>query len=216
MKKIISLIVFAVASLSAIESQKVMGPASYTDKTFDTLTIMGTLTGTGLTAATIDVYGPTYLYKGSEIGTATIRGPLTASDTSFTGPTEVYGNIRATDSDFKDDLTIDGDNSTLVTLENTTAGPIHITTPVSGVQQTSSGISFSYVFSTKKEMPKGPRVVLKGNKASISGPIEFIGQPGTVILADNATFTGKVLNGKVQKEALENKKATTQKEGVPS
>ncbi len=216
MKKVISLIVFAVASLGAVESQKVMGPASYTDKVFDTLTTMGPLTGTGLTAATIDVYGPTYLYKGSEIGTATIRGPLVANNTSFNGPVEVYGNIQASDSDFKDDLTIDGDDSTLVTLENSSAGGITIATSASEVQQTNSGFTASYTISTKKDLPKGPQVVLKGKKTLVAGPIQFIGQSGTIILSDNATFTGKVLNGKVQKELLERTKATTQKEGVTS
>ena len=134
-----------------------------------------------------------------------------ASNTSFTGPVEVYGNIQATDSDFKDDLTIDGDDSTLVILENSSAGGVTITTSVSGVQQTSSGITVSYTISTKKELPKGPQVILKGKKTLVNGPIQFIGQPGTIILSDNATFTGKV-----RKEVLNSAKATTQKEGVSS
>lgn len=194
-------------------TETVMGAAAYTDKTFDSLEIMGTLTGSRLKASTIEVYGPTNL-KGSVIGTAIILGPLTAQDTVFNGAVEAHGTIQAVDSTFKDTLSTDG-TEIEVSLENSAAETISITGIKSGIQKSSSGTSVSYVSGTKKKEADGMRVILKGKKTVVTGPIEFINEPGTVILSDNATFNGHIINGKIQTKAVETKKSdSSQEEGA--
>ncbi len=202
MKKILLVLLTLMAGrvLAAAKTVKVMGPGNYMNESFNGIETMGPLTGSGLKANTIDVYGPAVLSQDSQIGTATIRGPLTASKTTFTGSVEANGNIQAQDSSFEGDLTTEG-NDIEVKLENTRAKTITISAQTSGVQKSSSGGSiFSYFFSTKKKKPEGTRVILKGKNTLVNGPIEFINGEGTVILEDNATYTGKILGGKLAKK----------------
>lgn len=209
---LLSFMLCTVATVGAA-TETVMGAASYTDKTFDSLEIMGTLTGLRLKASTIEVYGPTNL-KGSVIGTARILGPLTAQDTVFNGAVEAHGAIQAVDSTFKDTLSTDG-TEIEVLLENSTAESMSITSMKSRIQKSSHGISVSYVSGTKKKEADGMRVILKGKKTLVAGPIEFINEPGTVILSDNATFNGHIINGKIQTKAVETKKSDPpQEEGA--
>jgi len=190
-----------------------MGPGKYTNKNVDSLQIMGPLTGAGLTASTIDVYGPTILSKGSEIGTAIIRGPLTATDTIFTGTVKTYGAVQATDVTFNDSLSVEG-NDTHVSLDNSSAQGITIIGSESGSHISASGSSVSYSFSSSKKKAPGNRVILIGKDTVVTGPIEFVNSSGTVTLMDGATYVGTLINGTLQKEESIKAAPTKLKEGV--
>jgi hypothetical protein len=199
----ITLVSFMVCTIATVNAatERIMSAASYTDKTFDSLEVMGTLTGSKLKASSIKVYGPTNL-KESVIGTARILGPLTAQDTLFNGPVEAHGTIQAVDSIFKDTLSTDGEEIEL-SLENSSAESISITRMKSGIQKKTNNGSVSYVSGIKKKEADGMGVILKGKKTHVAGPIEFIGETGTVTLEDDATFTGEVINGKIEKRKIE-------------
>ncbi len=77
--------------LQAARVEKVRGSANYTNRTFDVpLEIKGSLTGDGLKAPKIDVYGPADLTN-SQIGSAIIRGTLSAQGSTLKGETKVSG-----------------------------------------------------------------------------------------------------------------------------
>lgn len=216
---LLPLILVAGSALASTEAtHKVMGPGNFTNTSFNGLETMGPLNGSGLKASRIDVYGPASLSHGSQIGTATIMGPLMATDTTFTGPVEAHGNVQAQDSSFQGDLTTAG-NEVEVKLENTQAKTITISPAQSSSTQSSSSDSiFSYFFSTKKNKtstsePQGARVILKGKKTLVEGPIEFIDGKGTLILEDNAQYTGRIIGGELAKKEVVEKQEESRKEG---
>lgn len=211
MKHVMSMIILCSAVLSIrATTEKIMGPGSYTNKTFDALEVMGPLTGKRLKASTIDIYGAASLSEGSEIGSATIRGPLLATQATFSDAVDVHGNIQATDSTFKGDLNTEG-NDVRVVLENSSAQAINLT-GIAGTQKSTGGSVWSTFFSSSKKEPQGSRVILRGKKTSVAGPIEFITTEGKVVLEDNASYAGKIINGTLEKPVELPKKVASEKE----
>lgn len=198
---IVTLFMIVIACrIEAVRSEKSLGPASYTNQTFDSIETMGPLTGSALKARTLEIYGSADLSK-SEIGSATVYGPLKMTETVFKGPIKAHGNVQAVDSTLRSNLTIESNDPGSVILEDSSAKTIYITSEESEYQTNQRKAGFSAYFSTQKKYPEGPQVVIKGAKSSVEGPIEFIGKEGTVILAENATYSGAITNGKLEKES---------------
>ena len=181
--------IFCIVSISQLRAdEKVMGAATYVNKTFKVpLIIMGPLTGTKLTAPTISVYGPAD-FADSIIGTGVIRGPLNSQNTDFSGKITVHGNVQATHTKFKSSLIVYGDQEAEILLEDADTKDITVQSEQSGSSQGSSSTVTSSG-QTGKKKTSWPQVRIKGN-SHVKGDIIFIGIEGSVTLDETARHTG--------------------------
>jgi len=192
MKQLLLSMIFITAGVSLRAEETVMGSASYSNKTFtSSLTVMGPLKGTQLTAPSLNIYGPANL-SNSHIGSATIQGPLDSLNTEFTGKITVYGNIQADTSTFKKSLMVYGKDIEVVLQDSETKD-------ITIESDDPKNVSVKNIAknTTNKQFPI---IHLKGT-THVVGDITFAGKEGAVMIDDTARHTGKVYGARKEQPA---------------